>query len=242
MQFFWQICVLFIVDLFWQRKSILLLLTLTLEDQRATATAVPLMSVYVGLAVGFLHPVLAITSGPSTQSNLKMYFAVKLGETIFILVMSCFYEDNPPTPPSSSNKNRQRVGFTESFRQLAANKDYILVALTYGITIGLQIVVSLLLNPLVSRHYPDQTVNIGIMGSVNQIIPVVTLIAVGRCLDKYHNYKTISLVSTSGSFLLWAMFAVALVQNSVPFSIVFASFVVFSFFMQSISGVGIEQV
>ena len=210
------------------------------DKERATATSISVMSVLVGVAVGYLHPALTIKPGASTNADIKRFFFIVMIETIAILVVTLFYQEAPPTAPSASAHVREELPFTDALWLLIKNKNYILLSTTFCIVIGLSIAISVLLDPIVSSYFPKETVGIGTMGFSNYVSTIPSFIAVGKILDKYRKYRTTASILTVGSCILWTTFVVVLTESN-TFIAVYVIFVILGLFMQPFQSVGIEQ-
>ena len=85
------------------------------ENERAVANMVASVSNPVGIALGsFFPPMLVSSASASDFQNLYMFFA--LPATVALCLVTLFFQDKPPHPPSlsASDKTSKHDGFVVS--------------------------------------------------------------------------------------------------------------------------------
>jgi hypothetical protein len=73
-----------------------------------------------------------VTSGSKIPRYLFIEAALSTAATIFIFL---FFRDSPPIPPSYSAAV-PKMGFAKAFRKVARNKNFMIMAVTFSITVG----------------------------------------------------------------------------------------------------------
>eukprot|EP00128_Syssomonas_multiformis_P015497 Colp12_sorted_trinity150504_noHs@36326 len=120
--------------------------------ERALATGLSITANNVGIAVGMLIPTLVTNSTDfgSTFSNLLLSYFVMTG--VVFLVIAFTFQSHPPTPPSTTSSCEEAdLTVKETIKQCFAvmkDKNFALLAITFGINTGGLYAVSTLIEPI----------------------------------------------------------------------------------------------
>ncbi|KAM9294338.1 choline/ethanolamine transporter FLVCR2 [Gastrophryne carolinensis] len=197
----------------------------------STACSLAVFGNQIGIAVGFLLPPVLV---PNTEDKAQlsqhisiMFFGTAgVASFIFILVIFVFQEA-PPLPPTVAQAMQRsappsQYSYKQSILRLLRNRNFNLLAVTYGLNTGAFYSLSTLLNRMVIIYYPGEEVNAGRIGLTITIAGMCGALVTGLWLDKTKTYKQTTLavyvLSLTGMVVftfildlgyLWAVFVTA---------------------------------
>jgi len=211
------------------------------DAERATATSIGVVMNLFGVAIGFMQPSMMVRADRALESEMKMFYLSQLLTAAIVLLVTFFYRELPPTPPSSQS-SRSPLSFGESLSLLMRNKYFIFLSQSYAIYFALFVAIFVLINPLVTAVYRHgYELSIGWMGFCNNMVAMVAFLTIGRLLDRYHRYRLTAVLLNTTSMLLWLVFVVLLTSSTTSFTSLYVVYVLLGLVFVPFFSSGIEQ-
>ncbi|VDM38509.1 unnamed protein product [Toxocara canis] len=214
-------------------------------EQVSTACAAGVFGNQLGIAIGFVVPPLLVHMGKmeSIAADLKLLFLISaVTNSIILSLIFFFFSKQPPLPPSlaqlQSSERAVDKNYVSSLKQLAANPNYLLLLITYGINVGVFYAVSTLLSQMVLHYYPEEQANIGTIGLLIVVAGMVGSVVCGIILDKFHRYKLTTVVVYLFSFVGMVLFTFTIDLGHIWYIFVIAALL--GFFMTGSLPIGFE--
>nr|XP_027238801.1 feline leukemia virus subgroup C receptor-related protein 2-like [Penaeus vannamei] len=104
------------------------------------------------------------------------------------------FKECPPTPPSAAALTQEDSGsYFHGVVRLMKNPNYVLLLLSYGINVGAFYAISTLLNQVVLKHFPGETLNAGRIGLLIVLAGMLGSVVCGFILDRTAKFKLVTL-------------------------------------------------
>ncbi|XP_075470814.1 choline/ethanolamine transporter FLVCR2 isoform X2 [Ascaphus truei] len=213
----------------------------------STACSLGVFGNQLGIAIGFLlPPVLIPNTGDSAllshHISIMFYGTAAVASALFLLVIFVF-QDAPPLPPSLSQASllsapAGKYSYKLTIVRLLRNRNFILLAVSYGLNTGAFYSLSTLLNRIVIEHYPGEEVNAGRIGLTITISGMCGALVTGLWLDRTKTYKQTTLLVYI--FSLAGMVTFTFILNLGHLWIVFLTAGCLGFFMTGYLPLGFE--
>ena len=216
------------------------------KEERGTATAISVFMNLFGVAIGFLHPTLIVTSDPIYKDVISEQFkAYYLSQFIFcfiVFLITMVYSQKEPSNISSLLiLVEDEKSYFQYILMLVKNKYFFAMSQSYAINFGLIIAFSVLLNSYVTWKYPSGfEIYIGWMGFVCTIAGIFGCLVVGIVLDKCKKHQCIAIFLNFSSTIMWMAFTLILTKTD-SFLGAFIMFSVFGAFGYPYYASGLEQ-
>ncbi|CAJ1077660.1 feline leukemia virus subgroup C receptor-related protein 1 isoform X1 [Xyrichtys novacula] len=214
----------------------------------STACATAVLGNQLGTAIGFLLPPVLV---PMTPDDIKlmghnisvMFYGTAVVSTVLFLLTVIVIKDRPHLPPSHAQAvlpdcPPEDYSYRQSIFNLAKNKAFVLLLISYGIMTGSFYSVSTLLNQMIMTCYENQELNAGRIGLTLVVAGMVGSILCGLWLDHTKTYKITTLIVYILSFLGMVVFTFTLDLNNIY--LVFFTAGVLGFFMTGYLPLGFE--
>ncbi|OQR78635.1 putative MFS-type transporter C09D4.1-like, partial [Tropilaelaps mercedesae] len=112
----------------------------------------------LGIALGFQIPTILVPNSDDpvvVSKNLQTLFTTVALVTVGVLfAVFLFFREKPPLPPNKSRLVEIPSDFGITIRQLASNRSYLLLLVSYGINTGTFYTISTLLSQMTGKYYP----------------------------------------------------------------------------------------
>uniref|UniRef100_UPI00358E823F heme transporter FLVCR2-like isoform X2 n=1 Tax=Myxine glutinosa TaxID=7769 RepID=UPI00358E823F len=212
----------------------------------STACAIGVFGNQIGTAIGFLVPPLLVPN-ESNDGSLAwdirlLLFGIAGFNSIVLILVILFYEDKPPHPPSiaqaTAMDNSARESYKNCISSLIHNKDFLLLALCYGLSAGAYYSLATLLNQTVLHYYPGEEVETGWIGLTIVVTGVVSALIAGFWLDKTHTYKMTILVVNILTFITMVVYTFTMDLGHIW--VIFITAGILGFFLTSCLPIGFE--
>lgn len=214
----------------------------------STACATAVLGNQLGCAIGFLLPPVLVPTTPGdvalTGHNISvMFYGTAAVSTLLFVLTVIVIQDRPPLPPSHAqavlpDRPPEDYSYRQSIFNLAKNKAFVLLLISYGIMTGSFYSVSTLLNQMIMACYQNQELNAGRIGLTLVVAGMVGSILCGLWLDHTKTYKMTTLLVYVLSFLGMVVFTFTLDLNNIY--LVFVTAGVLGFFMTGYLPLGFE--
>ncbi|XP_041660718.1 feline leukemia virus subgroup C receptor-related protein 1 isoform X1 [Cheilinus undulatus] len=214
----------------------------------STACATAVLGNQLGTAIGFLLPPVLVPNTPEnmelTGHNISiMFYGTAAVSTVLFLLTVVVIKDRPDLPPSHAQAvlpdcPPEDYSYRQSILNLAKNKAFVLLLISYGIMTGSFYSVSTLLNQMIMACYKNQELNAGRIGLTLVVAGMVGSILCGLWLDHTKTYKITTLIVYILSFLGMVVFTLTLNLNNIY--LVFFTAGVLGFFMTGYLPLGFE--
>lgn len=211
-------------------------------DERTTSTSIAIAFGSLGLGVGNLLPTLLVKTHinkDKTGSELKTLYISQLVLSIFITIITLFYEEKPPT--SSSQHKEEETSFKKGLIILKENRNFWVVSQAFGLYFALLYLTPTLVNSIVtSKFHNGYEGLIGTMALCNILAGLISFVCIGKLVDKYHKYRLTAVLLNFSSSLFLLVFFLILTYNK-NFVSVFVFYVILGFSNFSYLSIGLEQ-
>ncbi|KAM6991847.1 choline/ethanolamine transporter FLVCR1 [Tautogolabrus adspersus] len=213
----------------------------------STACATAVLGNQLGTAIGFLLPPVLVPTTDDvelTGHNISiMFYGTAAVSTVLFILAVIVIRDHPPLPPSHAQAvlpdcPPEDYSYKQSIVNLAKNKAFVLLLISYGIMTGSFYSVSTLLNQMILACYENQELNAGRIGLTLVVAGMVGSILCGFWLDHTKAYKITTLIVYILSFLGMVVFTFTLDLNNIY--LVFFTAGVLGFFMTGYLPLGFE--
>jgi len=195
------------------------------EGERAIATGLGTMAVFIGIFFGMLLPPLLLGLGGVSTVVLTLGIVSIIGMTVFLI----FAREKPAKPPGPAAIEKKTFVFA-GIKGLLRNRDFLILMILFLIGMGSFNVISTFIVPIVgSRGDP------GLVGALIIVGGIFGALIISGLSDKYRKRKIFMILAMGASFpLLFGFTFVALY----PLLIVLA--VILGFFVMSTLPIGLE--
>uniref|UniRef100_UPI0037E8945B heme transporter FLVCR1 n=1 Tax=Semicossyphus pulcher TaxID=241346 RepID=UPI0037E8945B len=214
----------------------------------STACATAVLGNQLGTAIGFLLPPILV---PTTADDVEltgrnisiMFYGTAAVSTVLLILTVIVIKDRPPLPPSHAqailpDTPPEDYSYRQSILNLARNKAFVLLLISYGIMTGSFYSVSTLLNQMIMACYENQELNAGKIGLTLVVAGMGGSILCGLWLDHTKTYKITTLIVYILSFLGMVVFTFTLDLKNIQ--LVFFTAGVLGFFMTGYLPLGFE--
>lgn len=199
-------------------------------SERDIATTIGAISSPIANAIGSVLPVLFVyqttktaetDSGESTESytvhgmtnSMLCQFILCLVPLLFTV---CYFVDAPPTPPSMSTllqhegdscgklENTTNTPWNKTMNELRvlfADRDYILLLVSFSVNQGFFCAIMTLVNEMIMPHGYSNA-DAGVFGAVFISSGVIGAAVFGNLMEKYRNYRFIMKTTSGMAFLM----------------------------------------
>uniref|UniRef100_A0A3Q0S823 Choline/ethanolamine transporter FLVCR1 n=1 Tax=Amphilophus citrinellus TaxID=61819 RepID=A0A3Q0S823_AMPCI len=212
----------------------------------STACATAVLGNQLGTAIGFLLPPVLVPNTPDdvelTGHNISiMFYGTAAVSTVLFILAVLVIKDRPPLPPSQAqavlpDSPPEDYSYKQSILNLAKNKAFVLLLISYGIMTGSFYSVSTLLNQMIMACYEE--LNAGRIGLTLVVAGMVGSILCGLWLDRTKLYKITTLIVYILSFLGMLVFTFTLDLDNIY--LVFITAGILGFFMTGYLPLGFE--
>ncbi|XP_050322308.1 feline leukemia virus subgroup C receptor-related protein 2 isoform X4 [Bactrocera neohumeralis] len=216
--------------------------------QVSSACSVGVFGNQLGIAVGFVLPPILVGNSDDLEiigSDLLFMFYCFAGfTTILMVLMIFFFRDKPPTPPNPKRSiipaagTESEASFKRSLKNLAINRNYILLLISYGMNVGVFYAISTLLNPVVLKYYPGHEVDTGRIGLTIVLAGMIGSVVSGVVLDQMRKFKETTLAVYAFSMVGMWVFTFTLETGNI--AVVYVTAGLLGFFMTGYLPVGFE--
>jgi len=195
------------------------------EGERAVATGLGTMAVFIGIFFGMLLPPLLLGLGDVSTVVLTLGIVSIIGMTVFLI----FVREKPAKPPGPAAIEKKTFVF-EGIKGLLRNRDFLILMVLFLIGMGSFNVISTFIVPIVgSRGDP------GLVGALIIVGGILGSLIMSGLSDKYRKRKIFMILAIGAAFpLLFGFTFVALY----PLLIVIA--VILGFCVMSTLPIGLE--
>ncbi|KAF5293180.1 hypothetical protein FQR65_LT11025 [Abscondita terminalis] len=177
----------------------------------------------------------------ATQSELTRtaaYLAV-LNSIVFMFMVVFFKK--PDLPPSQAQllkyTHNSKTPFIESFKKLIRNRSFAVLAVVYGLDVGILYTIAILLNEIILNKYENGQEDAGRIGLLFTVVGTLASILFGIFLDKFKLFKfTIVMIQ----FLYAASMLLFTVCFSTNIMLVYVTTAFMGIFMIGIIPIGFE--
>jgi len=195
------------------------------EGERATATGLGTMAIFIGIFFGMLAPRFLLGLGGVSVVVLVLGIISIAGMAAFLV----FAKEKPAIPPGPAAVE-QKTFVLEGIKGLLRNRDFLILMILFFIGMGSFNAISTLIVPVIgSRGDP------GIIGALTIVGGIIGAVIISTLSDKYHKRKIFLVLAVIASFPL--LFGFTFVP-SYPILIVIA--LIFGFFLMSTLPIGLE--
>ncbi|XP_034256207.1 uncharacterized MFS-type transporter C09D4.1-like isoform X2 [Thrips palmi] len=218
-------------------------------DQVSLACSLGFIGILIGNAAGlWIPPLLVPNSEDLTQvgADLRsMFLGMAACTTASLVLQLALFQEEPPLPPSPAQqlqRDREDDGQTDEFwtslRRLLADKQFMLLLLSWSLNVGVYCAINTLLSQLVLPHHPNSEKEIGVVGLVMILSGIVGALLCGVFLDRTHKFKPCTMALYVLSLVGWAAFTFLLPSGKMHW--VYLTAVVYGFAMTAVQPVGLE--
>lgn len=230
------------------------------DHQVSTATGIGVFGNQLGIALGFIVPPMVVSGVRATKKEIGHELrslatgVAALSIAICIIAFVCL-KDKPPKPPGSASLHAANQKSLEngsgsgtgngnikthtSIRELARDRDFQLLTLSYGINVGCFYAVSTILNQMVAKKFESPDDIAGAMGLFIVVSGMAGSVMCGQLLDRTHAYKLIIFLIYFLSLVSMLLFTLVLRLLSEAWPLYLAS-IVLGFFMTGYLPLGFE--
>lgn len=197
------------------------------DHQVSSAVAMTVLGSSLGVALGFMVPQLILNEAETREEIGHELYVMFLGTAILSVAAFvadwALFDEAPKYPPGAarlrqiqdeeaSKANRQvnirnqvRI-LSSQVRQLLCNRDYVLLVLSYGISVGLGYTINTILNQMLEPLWPGDDILVGNSGFVIIIVGAFGSAIFGHLLDKTRRYRLANILLTIGGILSIVIF------------------------------------
>jgi len=200
------------------------------DHQVSSAVSICLLGNQLGVALGFVIPEFILDSAETKDEIGQGFYVIFLGMAVVSVVSFLadvvLFDEAPKFAPGTARLNqiKQEQEVVESERgflgemsslinqitQLLRNKDLTLLALSFGINIGVNYSLATILNQMLEPIWPGDDMLIGKTGFIIIISGALGLPFWGRLLDMMHRYLQINVLLTVGTILSLVAFGIVI--------------------------------
>uniref|UniRef100_A0A0K8SZ97 Major facilitator superfamily (MFS) profile domain-containing protein n=1 Tax=Lygus hesperus TaxID=30085 RepID=A0A0K8SZ97_LYGHE len=213
-------------------------------DEISTACSLGVIGNQLGAALGFVFPPLFIKMNEDkevtrSQINFVNYTVASCCIAIHVILF-VFLKEEPEIPPSRAalEQRREKIDFAGTLKRLGANKGYLLLAVVYGINMGVFTAFATFLNRMVLRFFPDAADHVGWIGLILILCGGVGTFIAGCLLDKFGGFKEFSILYSICSAL--SCLAIAQLIDQGVIALIYISAGATGFFMTGYFTIGFE--
>ena len=195
------------------------------EGERAIATGLGTMAVFIGIFFGMLLPPLLLGLGGVSTVVLTLGIVSIIGMTVFLI----FAREKPAKPPGPAAIEKKTFVFA-GIKGLLRNRDFLILMILFLIGMGSFNVISTFIVPIVgSRGDP------GLVGALIIVGGIFGALIISGLSDKYRKRKIFMILAMGASFPLLFGFTFVAIY---PLLIVIA--LILGFFVMSTLPIGLE--
>ncbi|XP_066912878.1 heme transporter FLVCR2-like [Clytia hemisphaerica] len=220
------------------------------EHEQAKALSLAFVFNVSGLAIGFLQPSYMV---PDSENMDEIYDGLlRMNISHVVLLAVClisaylFFDEKPPLPPSyakavldssSVDEHGETPGFKLSLKLLFTDRNFMLLALVYGLQSGLYSMFVTCLNEMANTIVSSS--QIGWIGFLGNLVSIVGLMLLASIADKYKCYKKITTRLFFVQILCWIAFSSTILYWKTATSL-FVTYSFLCFFNTSFNAVGLS--
>ncbi|KAK4879370.1 hypothetical protein RN001_007516 [Aquatica leii] len=185
------------------------------------ACSVGAAGIQVGVAIGFVVTPIVVKSN-NNLSNIKadlllLSVGVAMICSLITFLTLLAFRNKPLLPPSQAQLLK-KVGYASTsifttLKELLVNRNFVILAIVYGIDIGISYSMAMLLNEIILTYYPNAFEDAGRIGLIIILTGIITSILFGIILDKFKLYKITILVVQLGCIGTIIFFSLSLTCN-----------------------------
>jgi len=195
------------------------------EGERAIATGLGTMAVFIGIFFGLLLPPLLVGFGGVSTVVLTLGIVSIIGMTVFLI----FAREKPAKPPGPAAIEKKTFVF-EGIKGLLRNRDFLILMVLFLIGMGSFNAISTFIVPIVgSRGDP------GLLGALIIVGGIFGAFIISGLSDKYRKRKIFLVLAMAAAFPLLFGFTFVAIY---PLLIVIA--LILGFFVMSTLPIGLE--
>jgi FLVCR family feline leukemia virus subgroup C receptor-related protein len=211
------------------------------QRNRIKMTTLMSSSYMFGLGIGFLFTTLSL--GDNADLEIKRY---EIKNIMQISAISCFfvslpififYREEPEIAPSASAKTKREGLIYTTLRELANNKDYMLLSLVFGLSLANIISIILMIHHVVAPFNYSE-LQISLIGVIINFSSGISKCIVGFIAGKYISLNKLIMYIFIGILLCFMLFYYSLTTGNIEF--VYFACVMFGFFCQMYWGPSLE--
>jgi cyanate permease len=199
------------------------------EEERATATGLGTLALYLGVLAGMIVTPM-LTTGYSIKGMLLIYAAATAIAAVAFIALS---REHPPTPPGPSG-SEVRSRMFEGLKSMLRQKDFILLLVIFFVGLGMFNGVTTWIEVIV-RSRGFSSAQAGILGGLMLLGGIIGAVAIPMVSDKLRLRKPFIILALAG--LVPGLAGVAFAPG---YGLLLASGFVFGFFLLSAGPIGFQ--
>lgn len=192
------------------------------SNERTTAVAVMMGASQLGGVGSYLEPLLVKTPGRGVSAEeirdqiMELLYIGAGAAGVLLMAVLIYFPSRPPVPPSTTS-SINRLDMKSGVKSLCRNKDFLLILVAYGVSVGPPIawipVLNYSLVPL--GFHQDHAMWIGLSSIIaSSIFPVFY----GHIMDQFHGHMRTNLVFLMGVATACFFWFLLLSYGAVPTS------------------------
>jgi cyanate permease len=198
-------------------------------DERATATGLGTLAMYVGILAGMtLTPYLTLGSG--IEGTLYIYGYISIITAVIFLIL---LRENPPTAPCRPDQEERSLVF-DGFRQTLRNKNFILLMVIFFIGLGVFNSVTTWIEDIL-RPRGFSATQAGITGGLMIVGGVIGALIIPILSDRYKRRTPFIILALAGSTI-----GLAGITFATSYWVLLASGMGLGFFLLSSGPIGFQ--
>ncbi|XP_015511665.2 uncharacterized MFS-type transporter C09D4.1-like [Neodiprion lecontei] len=129
-----------------------------------------------------------------------IFWPQAIGSSILTFILFFFFLDEPRLPPSGAralqkvNHESAVLGFLPTCKRVLKNRSFLMLWNSFGLILGVALALGVLLNPLYTAHFKDDTRSVGYLAIWLSVIGAIGSITCGTILDKTKAFRKLSIV------------------------------------------------
>ncbi|KAE8751954.1 hypothetical protein FOCC_FOCC001431, partial [Frankliniella occidentalis] len=186
-------------------------------DQVSLACSLGFIGILIGNAAGMCIPPLLVPNSKDIAqvgADLRsMFLGMAACTTASLVVQLALFQEEPPLPPSPAQqlqRDREDEGQTDEFwtslRRLLADKQFMLMLVSWSLNVGVYCAINTLLSQLILPHHPNCDQEVGLVGLIMIASGILGSLLCGFFLDRTHKFKACTQSLYILSLLGWGAF------------------------------------
>lgn len=211
------------------------------DHQVSSAVALSILGQNIGVAFGFVIPQWYLNEAETRDEIGNGFYQMFLVTSVFSIAAYVLdyilFDEEPKFAPGSARLRQREVELAiksankhlnenvgavrgvfkniatlfRQIRNLLANRNLVLLSISYGINVAFGYTISTLLNQMLEPIWPDNDLVVGNTGFLIIVSGSFGSPIWGRILDKWRIYKSINLLLTFGTILSLFLFAYTMI-------------------------------
>jgi MFS family permease len=195
------------------------------EGERATATGLGTMAVFIGIFFGMLAPPLLLGLGGVSTVVLVLGIISIIGMAAFLI----FAKERPATPPGPAAVE-QKTFVLEGIKGLLRNRDFLILMILFLIVMGSFNAISTFIVPIIGARG-----DAGIVGALIIVGGIIGSVVISTLSDKYRKRKIFMVIAAAASVPL--LLGITFIG---VYSLLIVIAIISGFFVMSTLPIGLE--